>query len=112
MGQNPVEAGTSCFLLLLERHPECPRSSSSYTFSHLAFTAVPGVQLRCNCETIVSTKTLTILEDQRCTGRGDEKLGKVDDVIFDSDNGQIRYLVVDTRGLAKAAAGSWFLQKN
>jgi PRC-barrel domain len=31
-------------------------------------------------------------------GPGDEKLGKVDDVIFDSDNGQIRYLVVDTGG--------------
>lgn len=31
-------------------------------------------------------------------GPGDEKLGKVDDVIFDSDNGQIRYLVIDTGG--------------
>lgn len=31
-------------------------------------------------------------------GPEDEKLGKVDDVIFDSDNGQIRYLVVDTGG--------------
>lgn|SRR5262249_22261888 len=31
-------------------------------------------------------------------GRGDEKLGKVDDVVFDSDNGQIRYVVVDTGG--------------
>jgi sporulation protein YlmC with PRC-barrel domain len=31
-------------------------------------------------------------------GPGDEKLGKIDDVIFDSDNGQIRYLVVDTGG--------------
>jgi hypothetical protein len=31
-------------------------------------------------------------------GPGDEKLGKVDDVIFDSENGQIRYLVVDTGG--------------
>ena len=28
----------------------------------------------------------------------DDKLGKIDDVIFDSDNGQIRYLVVDTGG--------------
>jgi len=31
-------------------------------------------------------------------GPGDEKLGKNDDVIFDSDNGQIRYVVVDTGG--------------
>ena len=31
-------------------------------------------------------------------GAGDEKLGKVDDVIFDSDNGRIRYFVVDTGG--------------
>lgn len=31
-------------------------------------------------------------------GPQDEKLGKVDDVIFDSDNGQIKYLVVDTGG--------------
>ncbi len=31
-------------------------------------------------------------------GPGDDKLGKIDDVIFDSDNGQIRYLVVDTGG--------------
>jgi len=31
-------------------------------------------------------------------GPGDEKLGKVDDVIFDSDNGQIWYLVIDTGG--------------
>src|SRR5262249_36101819 len=31
-------------------------------------------------------------------GSEDEKLGKIDDVIFDSDNGQIRYAVVDTGG--------------
>lgn len=31
-------------------------------------------------------------------GPGDEKLGKIDDVIFDSTNGQIRYVVVDTGG--------------
>lgn len=31
-------------------------------------------------------------------GPGDEKLGKIDDVIFDSESGQIRYLVVDTGG--------------
>jgi sporulation protein YlmC with PRC-barrel domain len=31
-------------------------------------------------------------------GLGDEKLGKIDDVIFDSDNGQIRYVVIDTGG--------------
>ena len=31
-------------------------------------------------------------------GPGDEKLGKIDDVVFDSDTGQIRYLVVDTGG--------------
>ena len=31
-------------------------------------------------------------------GPGDDKLGKIDDVIFDSDNGQIGYLVIDTGG--------------
>jgi hypothetical protein len=31
-------------------------------------------------------------------GPGDEKLGKIDDVIFDSDDGHIRYVVVDTGG--------------
>jgi uncharacterized protein YrrD len=31
-------------------------------------------------------------------GLGDEKLGKIDDVVFDSENGQIRYIVVDTGG--------------
>ena len=31
-------------------------------------------------------------------GPGDEKLGKIDDVIFNSDSGQIRYLVLDTGG--------------
>jgi sporulation protein YlmC with PRC-barrel domain len=31
-------------------------------------------------------------------GPADEKLGKIDDVVFDSDSGQIRYLVVDTGG--------------
>lgn len=31
-------------------------------------------------------------------GLNDDKLGKIDDVIFDSDNGQIRYVVVDTGG--------------
>ncbi len=28
----------------------------------------------------------------------DEKLGKIDDVIFNSDSGQIRYVVIDTGG--------------
>ena len=31
-------------------------------------------------------------------GVGDEKLGKIDDVIFDSDSGRVQYLVVDTGG--------------
>ena len=31
-------------------------------------------------------------------GPANEKLGKIDDVVFDSENGQIRYLVVDTGG--------------
>ncbi|HWC20074.1 MAG TPA: PRC-barrel domain-containing protein [Terriglobales bacterium] len=31
-------------------------------------------------------------------GRNDEKLGKIDDVIFDHASGQIRYVVVDTGG--------------
>jgi sporulation protein YlmC with PRC-barrel domain len=35
-------------------------------------------------------------------GFGDEKLGKIDDVIFDSNTGQIRYLVVDTGGWLKS----------
>ena len=35
-------------------------------------------------------------------GPNDEKLGKIDDVIFDSNTGQIRYLVVDTGGWLKS----------
>ena len=35
-------------------------------------------------------------------GPGDEKLGKIDDVIFDSDSGQIQYLVIDTGGWLKS----------
>jgi sporulation protein YlmC with PRC-barrel domain len=35
-------------------------------------------------------------------GLGDEKLGKIDDVIFDSNNGQIRYFVIDTGGWLKS----------
>ena len=31
-------------------------------------------------------------------GLNDEKLGKIDDVIFDYSTGQIRYIVVDTGG--------------
>jgi sporulation protein YlmC with PRC-barrel domain len=31
-------------------------------------------------------------------GRGDEKLGKIDDVIFDHSTGDIRYAVIDTGG--------------
>src|SRR5947209_13697663 len=31
-------------------------------------------------------------------GRGDEKLGKIDDVIFDHASGRIRYAVIDTGG--------------
>jgi PRC-barrel domain protein len=37
-------------------------------------------------------------------GRDDEKLGKIDDVIFDHSTGAIRYVVVDT--------GGWFSNKN
>ena len=33
-------------------------------------------------------------------GWNDEKLGKIDDVIFDHSTGDIHYVVVDTRGLA------------
>jgi sporulation protein YlmC with PRC-barrel domain len=36
-------------------------------------------------------------------GRNDEKLGKIDDVIFDHSTGVVRYVVVDTRG--------WFSHK-
>jgi sporulation protein YlmC with PRC-barrel domain len=36
-------------------------------------------------------------------GRNDEKLGKIDDVIFDHSTGAIRYVVVDT--------GGWFSNK-
>jgi len=35
-------------------------------------------------------------------GPGDEKIGKIDDVVFDSNSGQIRYLVVDTGGWLKS----------
>ena len=35
-------------------------------------------------------------------GLNDEKLGKIDDVIFDHSNGEIRYLVVDTGGWLKS----------
>ena len=35
-------------------------------------------------------------------GVNDEKLGKVDDVIFDHSSGEIRYVVVDTGGLLKS----------
>ena len=31
-------------------------------------------------------------------GRDDEKLGKIDDVIFDHTTGNIRYVVIDTGG--------------
>lgn len=34
-------------------------------------------------------------------GRGDEKLGKIDDVVFDHSTGDIRYVVVDTGGWLK-----------
>src|SRR2546425_8855819 len=34
-------------------------------------------------------------------GLNDEKLGKIDDVIFDHSTGLIRYVVVDTGGLLK-----------
>src|SRR5437016_14487860 len=43
-------------------------------------------------------------EDIRGTslyGREDEKLGKIDDVIFDHSTGLIRYVVVDTGGWLK-----------
>jgi sporulation protein YlmC with PRC-barrel domain len=35
-------------------------------------------------------------------GPGDEKLGKIDDVVFDRDSGQIKYLIVDTGGWLKS----------
>src|SRR4051794_41482468 len=35
-------------------------------------------------------------------GRGNEKLGKVDDVVFDHAGGTIQYLVVDTGGWLKS----------
>ena len=35
-------------------------------------------------------------------GVDDEKLGKIDDVIFDSNSGELRYLVVDTGGWLKS----------
>ena len=35
-------------------------------------------------------------------GPTDEKLGKIDDVVFDSNSGLIRYLVVDTGGWLKS----------
>jgi len=35
-------------------------------------------------------------------GRNDEKLGKIDDVIFDHSTGNVRYVVVDTGGWLKS----------
>jgi len=35
-------------------------------------------------------------------GPGDEKLGKIDDVVFDRDSGQIKYLIIDTGGWLKS----------
>jgi sporulation protein YlmC with PRC-barrel domain len=35
-------------------------------------------------------------------GPADEKIGKIDDVVFDSNTGQIRYVVVDTGGWLKS----------
>jgi len=31
-------------------------------------------------------------------GSGDEKIGKIADIVFDSNNREIRYLVIDTGG--------------
>jgi sporulation protein YlmC with PRC-barrel domain len=38
------------------------------------------------------------IRGSKICGAGDEKLGKVDDVIFDHSTGQIEYVVMDTGG--------------
>ncbi|HWR16283.1 MAG TPA: PRC-barrel domain-containing protein [Terriglobales bacterium] len=45
-----------------------------------------------------SEKDVDDIRDSDLYGRGDEKLGEIDDVIFDHTTGDIRYVVVDTGG--------------
>ena len=44
------------------------------------------------------TKDVDDIRDSNVYGPAEEKLGKIDDVVFDSNNGEIRYVVVDTGG--------------
>ena len=47
-------------------------------------------------------KEIDDLRGSAVYGPTDEKLGKIDDVVFDSNSGIIRYLVVDTGGWLKS----------
>jgi sporulation protein YlmC with PRC-barrel domain len=44
------------------------------------------------------TKDVDDIRGSNVYGPADEKIGKIDDVVFDSNNGEIRYVVVDTGG--------------
>jgi sporulation protein YlmC with PRC-barrel domain len=44
------------------------------------------------------TKDVDDIRGSNVYGPTDEKIGKIDDVVFDSNNGEIRYAVVDTGG--------------
>ena len=44
------------------------------------------------------TKDVDDIRGSKVYGPADEKIGKIDDVVFDSNNGEIRYVVVDTGG--------------
>lgn len=60
-----------------------------------------------HCGTLKGTHISEAAEDIRGSklyGGNDEKLGKIDDVIFDHSTGLIRYVVVDTGGWLKTKA--------
>jgi len=44
------------------------------------------------------TEAAEDIRGSKLYGLNDEKLGKIDDVIFDHSSGTIRYVVVDTGG--------------
>jgi sporulation protein YlmC with PRC-barrel domain len=44
------------------------------------------------------TKDVDDIRGSAVYGPADEKVGKIDDVVFDSNTGQIRYVVIDTGG--------------
>src|ERR1044071_8140344 len=46
----------------------------------------------------LDTKDVDDIRASNVYGPAEEKSGKIDDVVFDSNNGEIRYVVVDTGG--------------